>query len=316
MKPMLVFLIPVFMSCLFQLFAINIAQGQLEHLRLTSVSTDASKRSLLPQIRASTAMTVIAAATCSMLVALVGLTRSPGLLRQRTTSSTKTHQRQRAVVDAAVRQYALSSERARISEEISLLLFPHLLNVIRVSNESRNLELAMEVRQRVDMVATGIGAIMSELHRRLIADVGLARSLQCLVEEFRKASATDTAISIDAASAAVDVPTDTKLAIYRVTQEALNNIERHSNATRARVSVAMRGAFLTIGIEDNGKGFTHSPNGLSRGLKNIRERANSIGARITWEPAESFNNGTLVRISLPLYSCSPEQITEANTSLG
>ncbi|MCC7528082.1 MAG: hypothetical protein IT342_06150 [Candidatus Melainabacteria bacterium] len=155
-----------------------------------------------------------------------------------------------------------------------------------------------DVSEKMQAIANSVAAVMSELHPRLLAEAGLIPSIRTLVDRFRRASLIETIIESNLPSEQLDISLDAKFAIYRVTQEALNNVEKHSGATHANVSVEQNGGELIICIEDNGKGFQTPRSVLSRGLKNIKERANAIGARVSWQKAPNFESGTLVKISL------------------
>jgi signal transduction histidine kinase len=196
---------------------------------------------------------------------------------------------------------AIEAERKRISQEIDMLILPHLSRVIQIADQSNDDSLAMEVRERMQVIATGVGGIMSELHRRMLAEAGLVSSIKTLVDRFRRASSITTSLVTRLLSdQSLDIPLESQFAVYRVTQEALNNVEKHSGASHARVSIKKTGDGLRVCVEDNGRGFHYSGDYRSRGLKNIRERASAIGARIKWEKATSFESGTLVTISLDL----------------
>jgi signal transduction histidine kinase len=88
--------------------------------------------------------------------------------------------------------------------------------------------------------------------------------------------------------------------LYRIAQEALTNVIRHSLATEVRIQLENTQDELTLKIEDNGRGFMQYPpegaNGL--GLKIMRYRAQMLGGDLVLEPAP--NGGALVRCSCPL----------------
>ena len=90
-------------------------------------------------------------------------------------------------------------------------------------------------------------------------------------------------------------PTDVKLAFYRITQEAFNNITKHAEATQAMLTLHMDGGELCLRIEDNGKGFdirAESDSGL--GLKIMEERAQQVGVSLNIE--STSGKGTTVRV--------------------
>lgn len=193
---------------------------------------------------------------------------------------------------------AVESERKKISEEIYRMLLPRLKKITSLAEQLGDNEIAHDVNQRMSVIASGVGAVMSDLHPKLLAEAGLISSIQALVDRFRRASLIESTVSSNLESEQIDISQDAKFAIYRVTQEALNNIEKHSSATHAIVVVEQKGDLLRVSIEDNGTGFQGARNTLSRGLKNIRERASGIGASVDWQDAVSFPSGTIVTISL------------------
>jgi signal transduction histidine kinase len=95
------------------------------------------------------------------------------------------------------------------------------------------------------------------------------------------------------------VPLDSPASIhvYRVLQEALSNVARHSGASNARVRLRSRDGALELEVEDHGKGLLAAPRrGL--GIVTMRERAELIGGTIDFlTPPEG---GTLVRLTVPL----------------
>jgi PAS domain S-box-containing protein len=91
------------------------------------------------------------------------------------------------------------------------------------------------------------------------------------------------------------VPADIKVAFYRIAQEALNNIKKHSGADHARLLFSGKPDEILLQITDNGRGFdtAQEPAG-GFGLGNIRERANAVGASVTIESKP--DQGTVITI--------------------
>jgi len=93
-----------------------------------------------------------------------------------------------------------------------------------------------------------------------------------------------------------------ELSLYRIAQEALNNVAKHSGATRADLSIRYSDSEITLMISDNGHGFVapaspteFGPNGHF-GLLGIHERADLIGARLGIESTQG--QGTRIEIRL------------------
>lgn len=194
---------------------------------------------------------------------------------------------------------AVAAERKRISAEIDNLIMPHLDRIIALSEQSNDDRLAMEIRQLIEVIATGVAGIMSELHRRLLAEAGLVCSIKSLVERFRQATGIEAALFTNISPTELNLSADCNLALYRVTQEALNNVEKHSLASRVLVSLQRTDRELVVSVEDNGRGINEKQDIQSRGLRIMSERAQAIGAQVTVDKSISFDSGTLVSINVP-----------------
>ena len=95
-----------------------------------------------------------------------------------------------------------------------------------------------------------------------------------------------------------------EIALFRISQEALSNILRHSEATEAAVNIDFRQTEVLLKISDNGKGFIppSNPGLLSNlghfGLLGIYERAELIGASISVD--SEIDQGTTIRLAIPI----------------
>jgi PAS domain S-box-containing protein len=137
--------------------------------------------------------------------------------------------------------------------------------------------------------------MLLELRGDRIADVPLQQLLRNLVEAAESRASTEVSLVIDGEPA---LPPHVHEAIYRVAQEALNNITRHARASGARVELTLRPASARLVVRDDGVGFdsaTMDPSHI--GLASMRERAAEIGARltVTTEPG----HGTLIQLDWP-----------------
>ena len=89
-----------------------------------------------------------------------------------------------------------------------------------------------------------------------------------------------------------------KIVLYRVVQESLSNIRKHSHATRASVGVRARSGYVSLEVSDNGCGFAADARAKRRlGLVGIVERVRLLGGDVEIE--SSLGNGVLVRATLP-----------------
>src|SRR5690606_18151634 len=87
---------------------------------------------------------------------------------------------------------------------------------------------------------------------------------------------------------------DIKINIYRIVQEALNNIHKHSEASEAFVLINKRDPELMIEVGDNGKGIGQVQTNKGIGLKNMEARAKNVNGKLVITSSDS-NKGTLLR---------------------
>jgi signal transduction histidine kinase len=112
-----------------------------------------------------------------------------------------------------------------------------------------------------------------------------------------------------------EIPEPLKLSIYRILQEALNNVTKHSGADRVVISLAETAGVLELVVEDNGRGFAvgsiRPEDGSQRGfgLGSMRERAYLSGGTVSVDSAEG--NGTVVRAVWPLEKWKNHQLSIA-----
>lgn len=126
------------------------------------------------------------------------------------------------------------------------------------------------------------------------ATVGL-HDVDRLVETAR-AAGLDVAVEID--GDARRIPAHVDIAAYRIVQESLTNVTKHSAADRASVTVAYRPDAVLLSVADPGPGRPRSANGSGHGLQGMRERVAQLGGRVSAQPR--FDGGFTVEAELPL----------------
>jgi PAS domain S-box-containing protein len=158
-------------------------------------------------------------------------------------------------------------------------------------------EKLQAVRDHLDALVSDVHRISHNLHPSTVVNLGLVPSLRRLCAEFSQR--TTIAVEFDGTDAPDDASEDMALAIFRVTQECLSNISKHSGSRQARVCLTERSGEICLTIGDRGVGFD-----LARlkptaglGLVSIRERARMLGGTvdITSVPSE----GTQVELRVP-----------------
>jgi signal transduction histidine kinase len=116
-----------------------------------------------------------------------------------------------------------------------------------------------------------------------------------------------TEIEVDFVSAGLEgsrLPSQIETTLYRIVQEAMNNVYKHASATSVSVSVERRGEDVIAIVEDNGRGFDRdaleqgSDQQRHIGIAGMRERAAMVGGELTVE--SSPGHGTTVRVKVPV----------------
>jgi signal transduction histidine kinase len=133
-------------------------------------------------------------------------------------------------------------------------------------------------------------------------DLGLVAALDMLVRETQDSS--EASIQFQKTGVERRLSPDVELALYRISQEALNNIQRHAAASQVEIKIEFSSDQVLLSITDNGSGFEppespaeFAPSGHF-GLLGLYERAELIGAKLDIRTASG--SGTKVLVNLPL----------------
>jgi two-component system sensor histidine kinase UhpB len=189
------------------------------------------------------------------------------------------------------------AERLRVAQElhdqVGQELTAALLLLSRLESQASG-ELRAAVREAQDSVRTSLEDVRSiaiELRPEALDDLGLESALGVLCDRFAERSGLEVSCRVDE-----QLPTltpEAELVIYRVAQEALTNVARHSGSRRAELSVQRDDGQVGLTVRDHGRGFqADQPPGS--GIRGMRERAGLIGAAL--EIHNHPEGGTEVRL--------------------
>jgi signal transduction histidine kinase len=161
------------------------------------------------------------------------------------------------------------------------------------------------MRQASELVAgqiRSLRALITELRPAGLDDLGLTPPLQALARRTEQLSGISVRLHVSLRYADGVISTrllpDVELAVYRVVQEALTNIRRHSTATRVTVTVIEDDETVVAEVSDNGRGFdAHRATGF--GLSGMRERAELAHGTLEVTSATPDGHGTTVRLVVP-----------------
>ncbi len=152
-----------------------------------------------------------------------------------------------------------------------------------------------EVLQTVQATLENVRSLSQALHPVMLDEAGLESTLDWYIPTVERQ--TGITISYEKQGAAFPVDGRAGVHIYRVVQEALNNMARHSGAKQAWVRLRFLHEALEVEIEDHGVGFQERPNRRGIGLVAMRERSELMGGDIAFSrPTEG---GTLVHLVVP-----------------
>jgi two-component system, NarL family, sensor histidine kinase UhpB len=148
-------------------------------------------------------------------------------------------------------------------------------------------------------VMTEMRRISQELRPAILDEMGLGEAVRGLVSRLVRHGALEVALAIEGS---LDrLPADSTIACYRLVQEALNNIVRHSGAKTVQVRLARSSERLEVEITDDGKGFDYDPAEKLDGhfgLFGLEERIRAIGGQ--FEFGRNQPQGTRLHAQLPV----------------
>ena len=194
------------------------------------------------------------------------------------------------------------NERKRIAEELhdgiagDLLAIKFNLSNISIENQSAvNIGVLQQVSQIIDNSCVQIREISHNLSPSSITNFGLLETVENLCKKME--SIYKIKINFNFSGDEIDITQNVETHIYRIIQELVNNVVKHSKASVADVVINYAKPYLTISIRDNGTGFSDEEiiNGI--GLSNIDSRIRFLNAQIE---KESSAQGTLFKISINL----------------
>jgi PAS domain S-box-containing protein len=198
------------------------------------------------------------------------------------------------------------AERMRIARELHDGLSQNLLLIKnRAHLQMAGAKLSEEVREEFQGISNiasqaiaEVRQISRDLHPHQLDLLGLTRALRALIDNADESSEIDVSGKFDSADDLF--PRESATNVYRIVQESLNNILKHSCAKAARISLERDVHEVQLRIEDDGCGFKAGRNGGGKGLglKNIAERVRMLGGKMKLDSQPG--NGTRIEITIPI----------------
>ena len=196
-------------------------------------------------------------------------------------------------------------EKAAVARDLHDDTGQHLTNALV------NLEMALseeglseETRRHLRSAADSVSQVMEKLHDlsaalhpHVLDDLGLLEALRNLVRRLNADHPIDFGLVVRGEEG--ELPGEVKINLYRIAQEALSNVVKHSGATRATVYFGRDGEGVDLLVTDDGRGFSsrEEDGKVHLGLVNMRERASQLGGTLR---VITDNGGVTVAVHVPL----------------
>jgi signal transduction histidine kinase len=212
--------------------------------------------------------------------------------------------------------HSQETERRRIARELhddlnqSLALLSVDLDLLSQKPLESGNQLGgriQELSARVKELSSSVHSLSHRLHPSKLEQLGLLAAVRSLCKELTQSHSLPIAFTHHGVPDTL--PDDTALCLYRIAQEALANVVKHSGARQARVELIRGAGTVSLRIADDGAGFdpeiVDGNGGL--GLVSMRERLRLVGGQITIDSRQS--GGTRIAVSVPL--CATDQMEGA-----
>jgi signal transduction histidine kinase len=215
---------------------------------------------------------------------------------------------------------AQEDERARIARELhddtvqSLVVVSRQLDALAKADERKapaRAEQLHELRKDTDDVIQGVRRFSRDLRPSTLDDLGLVPALEGLAAAMTETDGIPTRLWVTGERRRLSP--EVELALFRVAQEALNNVKKHAEATEVLINVELIDGAVEMSVHDNGKGFTlpalieELASSGHLGLIGMRERARLLGGTLTLQSQPQL--GTKVVVTVPDVLLSPPEKT-------
>lgn len=199
---------------------------------------------------------------------------------------------------------AQEEERARIArelhdgigQELALLIVNMQCPPDVSDSDTRMHEHLLALRAQAERIGTMVRSISHNLHPPELDYLGLKVALESLCRRF--SIAWNIPIHCNCSALSVTPDQAVSLSVYRVLQEGLHNIAKHSDATAARVELTATATTILLRISDNGKGFDPKRVAKGLGLQSMKERISSVGGSMSVHSRLAF--GTTIELRVPV----------------
>jgi len=214
----------------------------------------------------------------------------------------KKRQEEQAIHDTENK--AVTHERTRLARELHDAVSQTLFSVSLIAEAipllwERDHEEGRRRLKEIGQLTRGALAEMRILLMELRPSTLTKASISELISQLALAAKSRTLIDVEVVTEQCLLPVDIKLALYRIIQEALNNVVKHSKASQAKVTLSCLAGQVEVRISDNGQGFNMEEiSDSSLGIRIIHERAEGIGANLEIKSQQGSGTDIIVRLNV------------------
>ncbi|WP_234988733.1 cache domain-containing protein [Tropicibacter naphthalenivorans] len=231
--------------------------------------------------------------------------------------------RERRLADAKLKELtqrvfdAQEEERGRVARELHdgisqiLVGVKYALDITRrriSTGDPRAPETLDKGIGNLSQAIQEVRRISRDLRPGVLDDLGLGPALKTLTDDFRTRTGIQTHFDTSVFRNRLDQ--DAKIALYRIAQEALTNVERHAAASEVTLDLRGHRAGATLRVADNGVGLGESRSHSGIGLKNMQERMDQLGGTLR---VLSSKSGTVIEAQVPLTHLLPPEGAPSQT---
>jgi two-component system sensor histidine kinase UhpB len=195
---------------------------------------------------------------------------------------------------------AEDSERRHLAtelhDEIGQTLTALILQISRIRTRGGSAEDLDEALTTAEAALEDVRRLARRLRPEVLDELGLTAALNALCN--RLSSQTGLVIHRTLPETPPPLSAEEQLVVYRIVQESLTNVIRHSGASEARVLLQEDADGVEVVVVDDGSGLPPDGVPLEGGIRSMRERALLIGADLTWTTADG--GGTMIQLWIPV----------------
>jgi two-component system nitrate/nitrite sensor histidine kinase NarX len=207
---------------------------------------------------------------------------------------------QNAQLFQQARELAVLEDRQRLARDLhdavsqtlfsSVLITETLPQVLQRSKDDA-LEYLRDLESLNRSAMAEMRVLLLELRPEQLMRIKLQDQIVHLTEAAKGRKSIDFHLSMEED---LEMPPSVRISFFRITQEALNNIIKHSYATRVDIQLMRQSGAIELRIQDNGRGFQPEAIKAGLGMSTMRERAQEINARLRVQ--SGFGEGTIIRV--------------------